>query len=218
MSIKFIVLASPRSGSTRLMSCLNQHSELNVYQEPLNIDYRGLDLSIFDFNIYPCEVLPDEIHDKICQGKYIDMALKKYNGIKILTVHMKNDVPDILHKYPIIQLIRKNKLAWYTSLEVAKKTNLWVHYKEYLDTIPLDPIECEKYINYFNQQELLYIKKYNPCVVYYENDIQDTCDTICKYLNIKPFNVVSTTKKRIKRPLNEVITNYYEVQNFDHEI
>jgi len=194
------------------MACLNQHPDLNVYPfEPLCNSYSALDLSLFDFKISECDILGPELHSKICQAKYLRSSLEKYDGVKLLNFHIKNDIPDILPHYKLIYLCRKDKLAQYVSLQIALKTRVWISDQECTEKITINLDDMIQRINHVKKQEQDIIDKYKPLVVYYEDPINSSCCSVFKYVNVDEYEVSDVGRKCIRKPLSEIVTNYHEV-------
>lgn len=214
---KFIILSSARSGSTLLTACVKQHPDLNMHQEIFNIHYKSLDRSIFDFDI-ECDTkfLDVGVHDSICRLKYCAEAHKKYDGYKVLFWHLKNDVEEYLSKVKLVLLIRRNLFARYVSEIVANQTNTWQSQEEFLDTVYIDPQYAIKNIEYIKSRYRNFLN-YNPLIVYYEDDIFDNVDSVCDFLGEERFLPKIWMKKRIRRPLSEVVVNYEEVKHLDYE-
>lgn len=212
MSIsKFIIVTAARSGSSNLINCLKKHPNLNIFQEPFNKYYGGLDLSLFDFKIEPCQFLSDDIHNKICQVKYFDKAIEKYDGFKILDFQIRNGIEECIKNYKVVHLIRKDKMSQVVSLQVARKTNIWTGTSEFTGSIYIDPQDFIKAYIYLYKQEQINLKRYKSLIIYYEDNITDTCNKIFNYINAPSCIINNVFQKRIRKSLSEIVTNYSEI-------
>jgi hypothetical protein len=225
---KFVLLANPRTGSSLMMDCLSQHKNLKIVDstggELFNYDYSYLDNKMFDFDLEDLVLrddgilLTEESHKFICRKKYCETAHTMYDGYKLLTCHIKNDVEEYLSLVKVIYLYRKNLLAEQVSAIVAIKTGLWFNGNPFEETIVVDPIEVEHSIDFVIKRRRHFCNmNLDKITIAYEDNLQDNMNDICNFLDIKVFQPQVRTKQRIQRPLNEVISNYDEVKHLDKE-
>lgn len=223
MSIpKFVVIGAARSGTTILNKVLMQSLDLNMYKdyEIFNRHYPCLDQKIFDFDISEFETdrfISDDQHNRICWKKYCQKAHEYYDGFKLLTWHLKNDVEEYLNECKVILISRKNKLQVVASHTVADMTDNWIGTDKFDGTIYLNPettkLEIETIVK--AEKNLL---RYDPCIVYYEDSMQGNIDKICDFLGIPKYEIKYNIEKRIRKSMRNLITNYDEVCQYDREL
>lgn len=215
---KFILLAKSRTGSSLLIDCIKQHPELNVFNEIFNYNSASVDNEIFGFNPeFNSKTLRflESSHDRICTKENCRRAHEKYDGFKLLFCHLKNDVEEYLPEAKIILLHRRNLLERFVSEQVATMTNKWGYSEAYIGQIVINLSELEKNIkntkNLYKKLDYLDTTK-----VFYEDGVFDNVNKICDALEIDRFTPNIKSKKRINRPMSEVIYNYDEVKHLDH--
>ena len=225
---KFVLLADPRTGSSLMMDCLSQHKNLKIVDSPggelFNYNYSNLDNKMFDFNLEDLALrddgllLTEESHKFICRKKYCETAHTMYDGYKLLTCHIKNDVEEYLSRVKVIYLHRKNLLAQKVSAIVAIKTGIWFNGNTFEETVVVDPIEVERSIDLFIKRRRDFCNmNLDKITIAYEDNLQDNMNDVCSFLDIKVFQPQVRTKQTIQRPLSEVISNYDEVKHLDKE-
>lgn len=219
---KFVVIGAARSGTTILNKVLMQSPDLNMYEhyEIFSNHYSSLDQKIFDFDISEFEndtFISDNQHNKICWKKYCQKAHEYYDGFKLLTWHLKNDVEEYLNKCKIILISRKNKLQVVASHTVAYITDKWVSTDKFDGTIYLNPETTKLQIDTIIKAEKNLLR-YNPCIVYYEDSMQGNIDKICDFLSIPKYKIKYNIEKRIRKNMRDLIINYDEVSQYDREL
>ena len=219
---KFVIIGAARSGTTILNKVLMQSPDLHMYEgyEIFNNHYSSLDQKIFDFDISEFETdrfISDDQHNKICWKKYCQKAHEYYDGFKLLTWHLKNDVEEYLNECKVVLISRKNKLQVVASHEIASITDCWVGTDPFDGTIFLDPENTKSHIDKIVKTEKN-ILRYDPCIVYYEDSMQGNIDKICDFLGIPKYEIKYNIEKRIRKSMRNLITNYDEVCQYDREL
>ncbi|CAH1772506.1 unnamed protein product, partial [Owenia fusiformis] len=119
----YIILATPRSGSTMLNYILCQHPDIGCTNEPL---HNKLEL-------LPRDLVGDSL-DNIM--RYLLRSVHKLDcnkvyGFKVFTDHLYEaniplkDLIRILNKPKIILLYRKNILESFVSMKISQRTQIW---------------------------------------------------------------------------------------------
>lgn len=214
--MKFIIVASPRTGSTLLSLSLNAHPNIICLNEPLHLSpdlrkeaVKGTKLTPYDgdFDAWMNQFMESEV-----------------NGFKQIYFKHKTQVEPLKiieflenHKgVKVIHLIRPNILASYTSLMMAQKTGIWRSDDEPNDIprwVRLNPQEAEKYFKY-TEYFIEKIRKLNNTtleVKYQEKDMLKKC---FDFLGVVNFNIKEPLKKLSDKPLFEQIKNYTELVNY----
>ena len=216
---KFVLLGKSRTGSSLLINSLKQHPDMNVLSEIFNWRNDGIDKEIFDFDIEFNESNykhTAKSHDLMCYKKYCKDAHKKYDGFKLLFCHLKNDVEEYLSETDVFLLYRKNLLKRFVSQRVAFLTDQWFGGEPFTGTVYIRPDEVETDICQVIQ-EYERLKQFSSLNLFYENSLFDNVNKTCDYLDIKRFTPKIYSKKRIDRPMSEVLHNYEELKQYDHE-
>ena len=167
---KFVILASPRTGSNLLVDILNRHPEFYCHGEIFHHQKpNGLrSESVFKdlINIDP-KVLRDRSGIKFLELVHQLSPTHKNVGFKFFYNHDPEILQTVIadETYKIIHLMRDNKLASYSSIKIAEITNVWHHgyQKEKLEAILTSPkIE-------FNEHDFL---KYIDFIQSHENNVK----------------------------------------------
>lgn len=128
----------------------------------------------------------------------------------------------------IIYLLRKSLLAQYFSHQVVlKQTGVTLVHKEcdipQISPMRISPNDCKKYfLDVLQRQrkaEQLFLN-HRSIKVYYEDIRQgngDAIEQLHNFLDVRNVGLSSTTKKIVKKPLNEMIENYDEIVAFLNE-
>ena len=208
---KFTVLSRARSGSEVLMGCIMQHPNLNVYGEIFNY-YREENMFA---NPEGSEYLTREELVSICSKDRCVQAHSKYDGFKLLLCHLNDSIKEYLKEINVFTLYRRNLLQRYVSEMVARESNDWASDKDILKSIYIDVDDLKN--------DILVTKKWykendknTNLKVYYEDGILNNAKMIFESLGVSEFVPKITNKKRILRPMSQVISNYDEVKHFDH--
>jgi len=231
---KFVLLSLKRSGSTYLVSALNNHKDVTCageifkYNEPLRII--NPEFSYFNSRN---ENLNSKFLHFTNRGKLVNRHLDKiYDqnsnsifGFKLMPRQIqrfpesKNYI--IKHKIPAILLIREQYLERMISIKVASNTNIYGSNSEHkkIDKIFIDTTslieELEKMESQGNEMKEI-AKKTKHLVISYEdltlNKIEETKQEIVNFLGITSDGLESPLKKMIKKPMSSIIKNYSEVE------
>lgn len=117
---KVIIFAHPRSGSTSLYKILNTHPDLNLTLEPFHDSYGQW---------HPDEKnYIDYINDIPSLDAALEELFRKYNGMKILSYQLPEDIyKHLLNRSDckVIFLWRANYLKSVVSVLIAEQTNIW---------------------------------------------------------------------------------------------
>jgi len=198
---------------------MNQHPDLNMFSEIFNCLNVGIDKDLFDFT-------PEvdgktgrnskESHDRMCTKAHCEKAHEKYDGFKLLLCHLKNDVEEYLPRANVILLHRRNLFERYVSQRVAILTKKWYSSQEFLGKVKLSLEDIERDVEAVVHQYKKF-ESLDTTNIFYEDDPFENVNKICDALDIKRFTPEINSKKRILRPMLDVVSNYEEVKDFDHE-
>ncbi|MDT0643051.1 sulfotransferase [Zunongwangia sp. F363] len=212
--VKFVVVASPRTGSNFLISLLSSHRNVYAYGELFN-----------------------KISDKNCRQIWDSTFSKKMPhvravGFKIFYDHPlgseDREVWELINKNDnirIIHLVRDNTLRSQLSLLVAYKTNIW-GLTPTMHNIPLKErkvkVDVEKFIGNLHKindykKELGKLYKEHP---YYElsyealiSNVQGEMDKLFEFLDVPQRKVKSNLRKQNPENISELIENYEEFRS-----
>lgn len=151
----------------------------------------------------------------------------KHVGFKLFYYHFTNEEWNKFLKskcFKIIHLTRRNYLRTLVSLDIAFKTNEWIHTKTEEKTnekeIHLKPEKVIQRINYIKQQEELCKKRFKDwelIEVVYEDlagNPELEFKRIGDFLNIPDINISKIhLKKQNPEPVSRLIKNYDEIAN-----
>ena len=230
---KFIILSSPRTGSTWLSSLLRSHKNLIVFNELFhrkNIGWIGLGdyvdktKEVFKYrDMRPLDFLQDIIfgnyNEKIeAVGFKIHGNCQPARNATVVWSYLAS-----LSKLKVIQIKRNNFLEQFTSLQIAQKTNIWQIKSKLkkLETprLRLNFIDCLKFFNELEITNNFFSKIFKKSQVYevsYEGLCQNSSKEIYdmqNFLDLTIKNLHSPYKKINQYPLNEIIINYKELKN-----
>ena len=236
---KFIVMSHHRSASSVIINTLQKHPNVFRFAEifcPQYVQFRkaGYDDSsrhmYFLRKKYPIDFLERQVFTGYCD-EIQAMGFKLFPE-QLDFPHMA-PVWDWIESHTdikIIYLTRNDLLAYYTSLEIARKTGTWgvvakkrasqnsQNRKEDLQ-IRLDYDTCvavfERRKN-LNKYALDRCKNHDILKVSYEDatsDLNRSLHQVQEFLNLAPQELDIHTAKQQQRPLPEVISNYQELKD-----
>ncbi|MBU1912577.1 MAG: sulfotransferase [Candidatus Omnitrophica bacterium] len=227
---KFIILASPRTGSSYLVSLLGSHTQTICYGEIIislksfSSYYPGYDSERFTAfrDKYPIKFMEKLIFRKYpsniaAVGFKIFYQQARQGRLKKVWPYLKN-LPDL----KIIHLKRKNLLKSYLSYRLTKITNVWqIHDASQVTKdikIQLGYNDCLDYFlrmqKWIDQCNILF-KDSRVLEVFYEDldkDCSKETNRIQKFLNLETETLRSSLKKLNIHPLTETISNYWELK------
>ena len=210
---KFVIISTSRTGSTLLMTLLNDHE---------NIICEG---EIFkNLNNKSCEQIWNIFFAN--KPKKIEQV-----GFKLFYFHPNGEdksVWDFIKNdknITIIHLMRKNLLRIYLSQRIGLKTKLWTDNINRPNNITLESKkvtlnyqECsdalDKMANYQNKTKQIF-KNHNYLEIFYEDLVQNKSlemNRIFTLLNLPVQKVSANNKKQNPENLNELINNYSDLK------
>jgi LPS sulfotransferase NodH len=236
---KFIILGSPRVGSTWLLSALNSHSNAMVYGEIFDNKYFLADLRYpLAYSLLPHET--DEYFENLKiddpTGLLDSYIYRKYHEeVKSVGFKLFYDQPDnekgrrkiveyinLDKSIRIIHIQRRNLLNIAASIEMAFKTKKWVKTQASEETkIKPFVLNYEKCLEFFEEREEQQ-SRYNK--LFYYNDIfhlyyEDLVASPGKYfremqhfLGLEPRQLKGLLHKQNTKPLPVLIKNYEELK------
>lgn len=167
MSIKFVILAIPRSGSSYLTTALRSHPDIcihgEIFHEKASIHIQETVRNHIDLSIreqFPVKFV-NEIY-RFDQGK-------KAVGFKIWKSHNLKAVNYVIQNKDVKKIVldRKNLLASFSSLMIARQTKIW--------NLSAETAEKKNYvtpqIKFDKESFLKYVKKHSRFYKFYKNEI-----------------------------------------------
>jgi LPS sulfotransferase NodH len=223
---KFIILSTPRSGSNYLSSLHHRHPDIVSYGEMYNPDFiHGDPGAPWMGHIHALQWLR-----KIVPIIFLKLFIfRRYTtniravGFKAFYYHLDTytKLRDYLvqHKeVKIIHLMRRNLLEKYTSLMIARKTDVWVRKESDLpkehEPIYISYHDCLEHFILSMQSRRYYSKLFNRHAhldLYYEdlvNNQKDQIDKLLGFLDVQKLNLKTTLIKQNRKPLSKLIVNY----------
>lgn len=228
---KFIVFAHQRSGSSMVVGTLRNNPKILSFGEIFNKSRITYNVGGYDNNSLKMQYLREKYPITFLNRN----IFSSYNndiqavGFKLFPRHLDNNkfssVWDWISKnkdVKIIFLTRKNLLATYTSLLIAKKTGKFSIRHESERTEEQVEIDIEECLAYFNERERYHLQaldrlKNNLLLeISYEEmilDLGEAFKKIQQFLAIDYFPIKPNTLKKEVRPLSQVISNYSQLKN-----
>ena len=161
-SEKFCIITQPRTGSEFLATLLSTHPEIMCHRELYNRNHIVHELPAYykheinDFSLR-------EDHPILFLKKIFSLSLhifpeKTKIGFKIFLTHNKTVLDYLIDRdWKLILLERENKLAQYTSLLIAERTQKWnSFYKEESREQTLISVDLKLYEEFLHKEMKLY--------------------------------------------------------------
>jgi glycosyltransferase involved in cell wall biosynthesis/LPS sulfotransferase NodH len=224
---RFIIIATPRSGSNFLANTLNSHPEIKCYGEVFNLNAdssfknKTLEENKEDRRTHPLS---------FANRLWSESEDKKAAGFKIMT-HQSPEI--ILHvskddQIKKIVLIRKNILKQYVSLKIAEKTDIWQKKRGKDERhkkvkVKINIKEFYKWITKINKDYITLLNDLrkngrNFIVTYYE-DITgpkkwESYRKLLKYLNVTEDSALlnESNEKQNPEDLRLLVSNFKEIK------
>jgi LPS sulfotransferase NodH len=230
---KFVIVGIARTGSTMLISQLNNHSQALVFGEIFRSpDSIGWDVAPFRsyqnrklLTLYRSD--PIAFLDKHVFRRW--PSSHKAVGFKLFYYHARTPwqrpVWDYLVDRPDIRILhikRRNVLGQYVSLKLAHKTDIWSSARPVTQDpqrIRLDIAACQNHFAWVRRLEEeceALFKSHKVTNVYYEDiarDSKDEIESVQKFLGLRCEILSAQTVRQQTRPLSQVISNYTELRD-----
>jgi LPS sulfotransferase NodH len=230
---KFLIVGIARTGSTMLISQLNNHSQAlafgEIFRSPDSIGW-----DVFPFRSYQSRKLLTLYKSDPIRFLEKDVFRKwpsnyKAIGFKLFYYHARtfpqSTVWDYLVQRPEIRILhikRRNVLSQYVSLQLAHKTDIWSSTRTFSQDpqcIQLDIAECQNHFAWVRSLEEeceSFFKHHEVRSVYYEDLARDSpheIEAVQKFLGLSYEMVSAQTVRQQSRPLSQVISNYPELRD-----
>lgn len=226
---RFIILGMGRCGSNLIRTALARHPGVVVFNELYNSTqgrigwaqpgYRTTKADLRLRESDPVEFLEERVYRPMWPGV-------RAVGFKLFYYHVPDDSPlwPALQGDPdlkVIHLKRRDLLEAYASLTVAEKTGVWIQpvHREAPKAPEQVELEYEACLNYFTQAVAWrdeFDRRFPEALeIYYEDVIQDYVNQIQgiqSWLGVRPRRLHPTTRKQNRRPLQQLIANYRDLQ------
>lgn len=236
---KFVLLASPRSGSTWIVDLLNSHPQLVMYSELFvrtakeRPTFAG-DKNILLWNAYYWRI--PGIRRRLLRPYYTYRYLQEVYagkgdwdadvrgvGFKLMYGDVRRHIaiPVYLRmkRVPVVHLVRRNYLDAFISMEVARKRNVFhASSSEELTTLHLDPRETRKRLDAIlaerNKFRNRLAKSGLPSMEVAYEDVREGEEPLKKiqeFLQLDYVSLNSDLQKQINKGQRELIDNYDEL-------
>lgn len=229
---KFVVVASPRTGSNYLQSLLSSHPKVFCAGETFLQPQRVID-ELRDIQA-PVEKL-GQLGKSLKGGKSVAALETFYSmapcvnaealGFRLFYDHLGYVRNQAVMRYlrandvKIVHLQRENLLRQFLSLTMAEEAGIWVSSKKVPSkTVHLDARKCRRYLQRAVRTRNAFSRKLRHLTVLgltYEQlseDYQKSMEEIWQFLGVESAPVSSTLKKLNNAPLHEAIQNYSELK------
>jgi LPS sulfotransferase NodH len=228
---KFILLASPRTGSTLLKTLLDSHPDILVFGE-LFVSFDHIDWANWKELRDPAPLLGEfqaRSYESVCNHIYTPYARNgRAVGFKLfyhqaragsqagLWERLRED-----REIHVLHLVRRNKLKQLVSQEIAQATHAWDKFKN--DQLPpsvtiyLEPTQCEAKLHHLERcrlREKLAFKEHPYLELCYEDLVLNGGEVLARvlaFLKVPPHPLKSHLCRQSSRPLREVLENYGEL-------
>lgn len=236
---KFVIISYQRTGSTYLVSILNQLEGVVCHSELYNRSLDAFKFSIFDSQILPSQnwfdkllrISPEEKLYKLKNQNPEEFLQRIFNqnsnaiGFKIFP-GQDDSIMNLLISDPEIKkilLIRKNLLRCYVSQQIALKTQKWSRHKGediVLERIAIDVNSFNAYMNKIKKRmaairEALISNDQNYLEITFEDITSNfPIKKISQFLELGDVQEVPDVnlERQNPFPLEKIILNYGEVK------
>lgn len=227
---RFIMMGMGRSGSNLIRTALARHPEVVVFNELFNRSQGnhigwaqpGFRTTAEDLRLRddaPVDFLERRVFRPMWPGV-------KAVGFKLFYYHVPKEgaVWRTLEQQPelsVIHLKRRDLLEAYASLTVAQRTGVWIQPANRdappgPDQVELEYESCRDYFTQAVQWREEFDRRFPHSLEVYYEDVLDDYEgqmlRIQRHLGLRPRRVQPTTKKQNRRPLQQLIANYRELQ------
>lgn len=236
---KFIILGSPRVGSTWILSALTSHPHVIGYSEIFdNVNFLDNLNGPLPYALYPYETINyfKKLREEDPAGFLDNYIYRKYHQkVKCVGFKFFYDQPEQepcrsnVLKYltsrndiRIIHIKRKNLLENIVSLEIALKTNNWVKTPKSSDTevqpFVLGYNKCLQLFEEREQQQQCFDALFKHFITYqlHYEDLARSPAThfleIQRFLGLEPRELQTVLKKQNTKPLSDLLLNYEELK------
>lgn len=229
MFTKFVVISEGRTGSNYLMYLLRSHPEIVMYSELFNrndpkvLEFLKLERRLVKNDEDPAEYISKEV---FCPGYPSEV---RGVGFKLMYYQARTKNWEGLWKYlketkdiKIVHMMRKNLLARYLSLVLARRENVYITFDAkkgiHKDPIFLDYDDFDAKLN-GSVKDRNNIKNFfrgsDYYEVYYENLLEnknEECSRLQEFLNLSYKTLTSGTIQQRQGSLKEMVMNYDELK------
>lgn len=232
-ALPFVIVGTPRTGSTLLLNGLQQHLEINAYSELMhpNDRARAIEHAIqrHDLSMYysgqgdAIKFLKKQVYERPGEsakavGFKLHADFKQCRGTTHLLPRLKSAVADLR----VIHMVRPNYLDALVSWEVALRTNIWSRPigsgpSERKISVRIEPAAAA---TAFDRQakadELLFETFSGPLyrrVLYPDlaSNFANEMSVLYEFLKVSPCIASPQIEKQITRPPHEIVENYDEL-------
>jgi hypothetical protein len=226
-------MSYPRTGSSLLTSALQNHPNLKVggelmnvavdgYKETYNLDWRNPKFK----ELYGSENIPfadSKFLDCNDLGLYLTNIFNDFHGFKLIydQIDLNGTFISQLDKLKDVKLIfmTRNILESCVSCHLALRSGIWFVTKnnesKQIEKIFITPKMFKDYADYFLKCHKNYTNRYtNKIIIDYKELIEDwdgTIDKVQNFLEIKQCKLPQVYGKRTCGNISKIVTNYKDL-------
>ncbi len=228
-------MAYPRTGSSLLNAALQNHPDLKVggelmnvavdgYKETYNLEWRNPKFK----ELYGTEQIPfvgSRFSDCNDLGLFLLNIFKDFDGFKLIydQIDLNGTFVRQLDKLNDVKFIfiTRNILESCVSCHLALKTGVWSVPKnkepKQLERIFITPKMFRTYADYFLECHNTYVNRYkNNMIVDYEELISDwngVMNSVQDFLGIKQYQLPQVYGKKAYGNITQIVSNYKDLAN-----
>jgi LPS sulfotransferase NodH len=221
--VKFIILTTPRTGSTLLYNVLDGHPMVRCYGEILhNEEYmRDRECKKYDKQMGELYDTDKTLYLKTfhCHPDYPTV------GFKVMYSHLASEVVEYLQNTPIsIIHLTRNLFEAYVSRKRSLKYKIWhipVASNKALpdEQLTISPQECEKYFNDTTElmekyKSLLGKDTFSLDYSQLSTKFVQTIKAIYNFLHLPDHYPIATSKKSENKTMKQRVKNYDEIKDY----
>jgi LPS sulfotransferase NodH/glycosyltransferase involved in cell wall biosynthesis len=229
--IRFVIVGTGRTGSTMLISLINNHSEALTFGELFRSpDSIGWDVPshapasdaamLAVYRHHPVRFLQSMVFRDWKPGQ-------RAMGFKIFYYHAREFPFAAVWEYlrnetdiRVLHVKRRNVLAQYLSLQRAHMTDRWSGPSQDAISAPLhlSPEECQRHFAWVRRSEAehdAFFARHPVLPVIYEDLLTGQTGQMARvqdFLGLNRERLAATTVRQSSRPLSEAIANYEELE------
>lgn len=229
-SVRFIILAVPRTGSNLLCTLLHSHPDILCHHELFNprgifyaLDLRNTGYSIGGMSLDQRDVQSLEFLSRVWSAGEHHQAI----GFKMTGRQHEVAFDSLLKDTSIRKIVlrRRDALATYVSRVIAEQCDVWEVYEGENHTLPkkkvyVDPQQLLLAIETNNAHytvidQMLRHTRQTALYVEYESLFErETHEKLNKFLDCQDIPLTAKSIRQNPEPIHELVENYEEVSQF----
>ena len=232
-ALPFVIVGTPRTGTTLLLNGLQQHLEITAYSELMhpNDRARAIEHPIqrHDLSMYysgqgdAIKFLKKQVYERSAEsakavGFKLHADFKQCRGTTDLLSRLKSEVTELR----VIHIVRPNYLDALVSWEVALRTDIWSRPigsgpSERKISVRIEPAAATAAFDRQEKADELLFKTFNGPLyrrVLYPDlagNFANEMSVLYEFLTVSPCIASPQIEKQTTRPLREIVENYDEL-------